>query len=92
MGIDTFEGNPIDVELPASVSGQHVVNFNVRIDAPQSADERRKEINILAELTLPVHLRYPDPGCKRRDEECNEYTWVEVKAGCVYVVVCEIYR
>lgn len=75
MGVDTFRGAPIDVELPASVSGQHAVNFNVRFEVPP---DDHPGTSLGAELTLPVHLRYPDPGCERRGAECEGYAWVEV--------------
>lgn len=84
VGVDTFGGVPIDIELPASVSGQHLVNFSVWVGLPVG---EREEAGISAELTLPVHLRYPDPGCERRAEECEEYAWVEVTCRtCWYFV------
>lgn len=75
----TFEGEPIDIELPSSVSGQHLVNFNLRVQATKrDRDEREGKPAIRAEMTLPVHLRYPAPGCERRGEDCDEYAWVQV--------------
>lgn len=76
MGVETFEGEPIDIELPSSVSGQHLVNFSLRVGV--SKRDRGRLANIRAEITLPVHLRYPDPGCERRGEDCEEYARVEV--------------
>ncbi|CAM9390415.1 unnamed protein product, partial [Hapterophycus canaliculatus] len=32
VGVETFEGRPIDIELPSFVSGQHVVNFDLRVE------------------------------------------------------------
>lgn len=84
MGVETFGGEPIDIELPSAVSGQHVVNFNLSVGMP-NGKEREPGTNIQAELTLPVHLRYPDPGCDRRGEDCEEYVWVEVSKRCDYV-------
>lgn len=78
VGVETFEGQPIDIELPSSVSGQHLVNFNLRFDASKRHRARDEESSIRAEMTLPVHLRYPDPGCERRGEDCEAYAWVEV--------------
>lgn len=79
--METFEGEPIDVELPSSVSGQHLVNFNLWVDMSERDRGREGEASsIQADLTLPVHLRYPDPGCERRGEECEGYAWVEVSA------------
>eukprot|EP00903_Cladosiphon_okamuranus_P007558 g7332.t1 len=80
VGVETFEGEPIDIELPSSVSGQHVVNFNIRVRATKGdrGEREGKKPTIRAEMTLPVHLRYPDPGCERRGEGCEEYAWVEV--------------
>eukprot|EP00752_Nemacystus_decipiens_P003141 g2908.t1 len=77
VGVETFEGQSIDVELPSSVSGQHLVNFSLRVNMSKRHREREKP-SIRAEMTLPVHLRYPDPGCERRGEVCEEYAWVEV--------------
>lgn len=77
--METFEGEPIDIELPSSVSGQHLVNFSLRVDASKRVRGRGgKPPSIRAEMTLPVHLRYPDTGCERRGEDCEEYAWVEV--------------
>lgn len=78
--METFGGEPIDIELPSSVSGQHLVNFSLRVDLPTTRDRKKREgkPRIRAEMTLPVHLRYPDPGCERRGEDCEEYAWVEV--------------
>lgn len=76
--VETFEGEPIDVELPSSVSGQHVVNFSVWVDMSKRDRGRAGTASIRAELTLPVHLRYPDPACERRGEDCEGYAWVEV--------------
>lgn len=77
--VETFGGKPIDVELPASVSSQHAVNFNFQVGLPKNegAVERARDID--AELTLPVHLRYPDPACEHRGEDCDYYAWVEVR-------------
>ena len=82
MGVETFRGRPIDVELPSSVSGQHVVNLKLVVAAPSKDDGREQETRIRAEMTLPVHLRYPDPGCERREDDCDEYAWVEVSRPC----------
>ena len=82
--METFEGKPIDVELPSSVSGQHVVNMNLVVGTPNQDEGRGREARIRAEMTLPVHLRYPDPGCERRGEGCDEYAWVEVSRPCIY--------
>lgn len=76
--METFGSEPIDVELPSSVSGQHLVNFNLRVGIPSGGDGRERGGSIRAEMTLPVHLRYPDPGCERIGEECEKYAWVEV--------------
>ncbi|CAM9158012.1 unnamed protein product [Ectocarpus sp. 4 AP-2014] len=79
VGVETFEGGPIDVELPSSVSGQHLVNFNLWVDMSERDRDREGEASsIQADLTLPVHLRYPDPGCERRGEECEGYALVKV--------------
>lgn len=83
VGVETFEGKPIDVELPSSVSGQHVVNMKLVVGTPAKDDGRGQETRIRAEMTLPVHLRYPDPGCERRgDIGCDDYAWVEVSRLC----------
>lgn len=80
MGIDTYGGAPIDVELPASVSGQHLVNFNVRLGMPKrDIDGDKQHAHIRVGLTLPVHLRYPETGCERIGQECEGYAWVEVR-------------
>lgn len=79
VGVETFEGEPIDIELPSSVSGQHVVNFNLWVDMSTGRHRGREGGGrIQAEMTLPVHLRYPDPGCERRGEDCDQYAWVKV--------------
>eukprot|EP00904_Undaria_pinnatifida_P013297 jgi/Undpi1/9098/HiC_scaffold_26.g11556.m1 len=78
VAVETFRGRPIDVELPSSVSGQHVVNLKLVVAAPSKDDGREQKTRIRAEMTLPVHLRYPDPGCERREGDCDEYAWVEV--------------
>ena len=80
--METFEGKPIDVELPSSVSGQHVVNMKLAVGTPSKDDGRGQEACIRAEMTLPVHLRYPDPGCEQRKDGCDEYAWVEVSRPC----------
>lgn len=80
--METFEGKPIDVELPSSVSGQHVVNMKLVVGTPNKDDGRGQEARIRAEMTLPVHLRYPDPGCERRRDSCDEHAWVEVSRPC----------
>lgn len=71
VSVETYGGAPIDVELPAFVSGQHVVNFLLRVDG--GGDGR-----VQAELTLPVHLRYPELSCERRGQDCETHAWVEV--------------
>ena len=84
VGVETFRGQPIDVELPSSVSGQHVVNFSLRVDASKRYRGGREgeAASFRAEATLPVHLRYPDPACERRgDQDCEEYAWVQVSEG-----------
>lgn len=78
VSVETFEGKPIDVELPSSVSGQHVVNMKLVVGTPSKDDGRGRDNRIRADMTLPVHLRYPDPGCERRGDGCDEYAWVEV--------------
>lgn len=78
VGVETFGGKPIDVELPASVSGQHLVNFYLWLGKPKGDDGGELGASIQAELTVPVHLRYPDPGCDRQGEDCERYEWVEV--------------
>ncbi|CAB1116340.1 unnamed protein product [Ectocarpus sp. CCAP 1310/34] len=80
VGVETFQGGPIDVELPSSVSGQHLVNFNLWVDMSERDRGLEGEASsIQADLTLPVHLRYPDPGCDRRGEECEGYAWVKAR-------------
>lgn len=76
--METFRGEPIDVELPSSVSGQHVVNFSLWVDMSKRYRGREGTTSIRTEMTLPVHLRYPDPACERRGEDCEGYAWVEV--------------
>lgn len=78
VGVETYRGKPIDVELPSSVSGQHVVNFSLWVDMSKRGRGRADTTTIRAKVTLPVHLRYPDPACKRREEDCEGYAWVEV--------------
>ncbi|CAM9732825.1 unnamed protein product [Scytosiphon promiscuus] len=79
VGVETFEGKPIDIELPSSVSGQHIVNFGLWADMSKGRDRGGEGgARVRAEMTVPVHLRYPDPGCERRGEECEEYAWVKV--------------
>lgn len=80
--METYAGAPIDVELPSSVSGQHLVNFNLRVDMSELHQRGAKESSIQVGMTLPVHLRYPDPACDRRGEPCEEYAWVEVSYPC----------
>ena len=90
MGVETFEGEPIDIELPSSVSGQHLVNFSLRVDLSKRDRDREGKPSIRAEMTLPVHLRYPDPGCERRGEDCEEYAWVTVSKpeGALSLFLC----
>lgn len=78
VDIDTYGGGPIDIELPASVSGQHVVNFHVNLDMLEQGEGDARPRHIRTELSLPVHLRYPDPGCERLGEECEGYAWIQV--------------
>lgn len=82
MRVHTSKGEPIDVELPAMVSEQHVVEFKLwTYSAVQGAGSDFYERHVVAELTLPMHLRYPEPGCEQRVEECERYAWVEVGAA-----------
>ncbi|CAM9164938.1 unnamed protein product [Pylaiella littoralis] len=85
VGVETYRGKPIDVELPSSVSGQHVVNFSLWVDMSKRGRGLADTTTIRAEVTLPVHLRYPDPACKRREEDCEGYAWVEVPPPLVNI-------
>ena len=76
------------MELPASVSSQHLVSFKVLVGLPRNEDKVERTTNVHLELTLPVHLRYPDPACKRRGEDCEHYAWVEVRQPCVTCITC----
>ncbi|CAM9754661.1 unnamed protein product, partial [Choristocarpus tenellus] len=93
--VHTWEDFPIDVELPASTSGQHVVGFQFwspLLCTDKGGGELKTAENgtgqggtgsgcrneVLAQLTLPLHLRYPDPGCPKGSRECKRHVFVEV--------------
>lgn len=81
--VETFGGEPIDIELPSSISSQHAVHFNFQVGLSKNEGALEGARDIDAELTLPVHLRYPDPACERRGEDCDYYAWVEVRKSSI---------
>lgn len=87
LDVETFEGRPIDIELPSSASGQHVVNFKLWVALPNRGERTEGKLALQAEMTLPVHLRYPDLGCQHRGEECSAYEWVQVSWWQMFAVL-----
>lgn len=78
VGVIAYRDAPIDIELPASVSGQHVVSFLVRLDVSASQEMNEQTAGIVTRITLPVHVRYPKSACERRGGDCDGYSTVEV--------------